>query len=141
MRVVLDTNVVVSALLFRKGSLACLRELWSAERFRPLTDRACTEELVRVLAYPKFRLQADDITSLLEEYLPFTEIVAEQRRRVRTPRCRDVHDRKFLDLAAAGRADVLVTGDEALLELSSRVRFAIESPREFLARFAAGASG
>lgn len=139
MRVVLDTNVVVSALLFRKGSLARLRELWSAERFVPLTDRAATEELVRVLAYPKFRLEPDDITSLLEEYLPFAEPIA--ARRVRTPRCRDVHDRKFLALATAGRADVLVTGDRALLELASRVRFAIEAPREFLARFAAGAGG
>ena len=133
MRVVLDTNVVVSALVFRKGSLARLRELWSGERFVPLTDRAASEELVRVLAYPKFRLEADDITSLLEDYLPFAEPVAE--RRVRTPRCRDVHDRKFLALATAGRADVLVTGDRALLELASRVRFAIETARKFLARF------
>ena len=139
MRVVLDTNVVVSALLFRKGSLAPLRELWSTERFVPLTDRAATEELVRILAYPKFRLESDDITSLLEEYLPFTEPVAE--RRARTPRCRDAHDRKFLALATVGGADVLVTGDRALLELAARVRFTIEPPRRFLARFAAGDGG
>ena len=66
MRVVLDTNVVVSALIFRRGRLVRMRDLWSTVRIRPLTDRTCTEELLRVLAYPKFRLEPGDITLLLD---------------------------------------------------------------------------
>ena len=134
MRVVLDTNVVVSALLFPGGAVAPVRELWRTERIRPLIDRACADELLRVLAYPKFRLEPDDISALLEDYLPFTETVAV--RKVRAPRCRDVEDRKFLVLAAAARADVLVSGDRALLELDDRVRFTIETPAAFLVRLA-----
>ena len=50
-------------------------------------------------------------------------------RRVRgLPRCRDRDDRKFLELASRGNAEVLVTGDAALLDLAGRVAFAIERP-------------
>ena len=134
LRVVLDTNVVVSALLFTEGAVGRVRGLWRSERIRPLIDRACTEELLRVLAYPKFGLEPDEISAVLEDYLPFAETVA--ARKVRLPRCRDAHDRKFLVLAASGHAEGLVTGDSALLELDDRVSFAIETPAALLARFA-----
>ena len=136
MRVVLDTNVVVSALLFRDGALTPLRYLWRTGQFLPLVDRPCTEELLRVSSYPKFGLGPGDITALLEDYLPFAETV--RPRRVRVPRCRDEDDRKFLALAVSGSADALVSGDRATLALADRTRFAIESPAEFLARFTEG---
>jgi predicted nucleic acid-binding protein len=53
----------------------------------------------------------------------------------RAPRCRDADDQKFLDLAFAGEADFLVTGDRDLLSLAEEVRFAIEPPSRFLRRF------
>ena len=55
-RVVLDTNVLLSALLFYQGSVAWLRHAWQSEAIRPLASRDTTEELIRVLAYPKFKL-------------------------------------------------------------------------------------
>jgi putative PIN family toxin of toxin-antitoxin system len=137
-RVVLDSNVVVSALLFPEGRLTWLRDGWR-DRFVPLIDRACAEELVRALGYPKFRLDRDDVSSLLEDYLPYTETVRVRESRLReVPHCRDLHDRKFLLLAAAGRADVLVSGDDALLELNGRTRFVIESPAAFRRRLGMG---
>src|SRR5262249_48764253 len=51
-RVVLDTNVVVSALLFTRGATVRLREAWQAGEVLPLASRATAAELVRVLAYP-----------------------------------------------------------------------------------------
>ena len=138
MRVVLDSNVVVSALLFSEGRLAWMRDGWR-DRFVPLIDRRCAEELVRVLGYPKFRLDRDDVSSLLEDYLPYTESVRLSDSRLHgVPRCRDHDDRKFLLLAVAGRADVLVSGDNALLELSDRTRFVIENPAAFRARLGMG---
>ena len=136
MRVVLDTNVVVSAILFTKGHLTWLRKGWSNGRFLPLIDTSCAEELLRVLAYPKFRLTQDDIQTLLGTYLPFTEAVnTASARASRLPRCRDPHDQKFLVLAQEGKADVLVTGDQALLALARQTRFAIETPSIFRRRF------
>ena len=136
MRVVLDTNVVVSAMLFTKGHLTWLRQGWSTGRFLPLIDTPCAEELLRVLAYPKFRLTQADIQTLLGTYLPFTEAVNTANAKTsRFPRCRDPHDQKFLALAQEGKADVLVTGDLALLALARQTRFAIETPSMFRLRF------
>jgi len=136
LRVVLDTNAVVSAILFEHRSLSWLRTYWKAGRFTPLIDRVCIDELVRVLTHPRFALQPGDITSLLEDYLPHTEVVdADAAPPSDLPRCRDPQDRTFLLLASAGRADVLVSGDRALLQLAGSTPFEIEPPARYKARF------
>ena len=55
-RFVLDTSVVVSALIFRRGRSAWLREAWRTERIVPLISFPTIAELTRVLAYEKFGL-------------------------------------------------------------------------------------
>lgn len=72
-----------------------------------------------MLAYPKFRLSADDQAELLADCLPWAEVVEVPDPPPRVPDCRDVHDLPFLHLAVAGRADLLVTGDADLLALAS----------------------
>lgn len=136
MRAVLDTNVVVSALLFERGRMAWIRGLWFDGRIVPLINRSTLQELVRVLAYPKFGLEANDVEAVLEAYVPYVATVTVAGPvSVHLPRCRDPHDQPFLNLAAAGQAQVLVSGDRALLELAGRPPFAIESPQRFRARF------
>ena len=66
LRVVFDTNVAVSALVFRAGRLAWLREAWAAGTVVPVVCKETLAELVRVLGYPKLRLEADETKSLLE---------------------------------------------------------------------------
>ena len=136
MRVVLDTNVVVSALLFERSRMAWIRGLWFDGRIVPLINRSTLQELVRVLAYPKSGLEADDVEAVLEAYVPYVATVTVAGRvSVHLPRCRDPHDQPFLNLAAAGHAQVLVSGDRALLELAGCTPFAIEAPERFRARF------
>jgi len=135
MRVVCDTNVVVSAILFQRGKLSALRDTWMRGRITPLVDKPCMEELLRVLTYPKFRLSAKEIESLLSSYLPYAETVATDAvKAVRLPRCRDVDDQKFLVLAYHGKAQALVTGDKALLALKDDVSFDVLLPAELLQR-------
>ena len=55
MRVVLDTNVLISALLF-SGVASDLVPLWQKEKITVLLSREILEEYLRVLAYPKFQL-------------------------------------------------------------------------------------
>ena len=135
-RVALDTNVVVSALLFERGRLAWIRGLWFEGRIVPLVSRVTIQELLRVLAYPKFAVAEDDIEAILEAYVPYAAMVNVGGPSTRNlPRCDDPHDQPFLELAAVGRAEVLVTGDRALLRLAGSTAFAIEPPERFRARF------
>jgi putative PIN family toxin of toxin-antitoxin system len=131
--VVLDTGVVLTALFFRHGPAGRLREAWRSPEVESLTSRATLDELVVALAYPKFALTPDEIETLLADYLPFTRLVeVGGLPDPRLPRCRDVHDQKFLDLAAAGRARWLVTGDRDLLALAGQTPFAVVTVAEFL---------
>ena len=108
-----------------------------AGQFKPLTDRPCADELIRTLSYPKFQLGQGDIQALLPDYLPYAEAVdTKDDQGVELPVCRDPDDQKFLVLAELGRADALVTGDKALLDLAGTTRFVIERPRDLLDRLA-----
>ena len=118
LRLVLDTNVLLSALLFPTGSLSWLRHAWQSQAIRPLASRDTTAELLRVLHYPKFRLNGDEREDLLSDYLPWCETVIVSKPPA-VPACRDPCDRPFLELALAGQADALVTGDGDLLALAS----------------------
>ena len=126
-RLVLDTNVVLSALLFSSSALAWLRRAWQAKTIRPLASRETTMELIRVLAYPKFRLTASEREDLLADYLPFCETVAVPDG-IEVPVCRDPLDRPFPELAVAGKADWLVTGDNDLLVLAPDSSVPIVTP-------------
>lgn len=138
MRVVLDTNTVVSALLF-SGVASRLLPLWQSRRITVLLSKEVFDEYVRVLADPKFELSAAEVKGLLEdELLPFVETVR-IRRRVRV-RLRDPDDRKFLDCAVAGRARFLVTGDPDLLELRSYRGITILRAGDFLGYLEGGVS-
>jgi putative PIN family toxin of toxin-antitoxin system len=129
---VFDTNVVVSALLFRHGHLSVLRDIWRSQQVTPLVSHTTTKELLRVLAYPKFKLLPGEIEDLLSDYLPYAQVVARIQTTDSLPTCRDIHDQIFLELAFAGHCDFLVTGDADLLILKDLCPFTILPPGDFI---------
>ncbi len=130
MRVVLDTNTVLSALLFRKGRLSWLRQVWQQGQLVGLVSEATLRELRRVLNYSKFKLSSTEQEVLLNEYLPFCECVEISNPPPTVPECRDPKDTPFLWLAIrqadlligqrAGQADYLVTGDRDITALTDK---------------------
>ena len=131
-RTVLDTNVILSALLFG-GPMGALVTAWQTDRFQLLLSRAILEEVLRVLAYPKFRLTNAEIRSLLEEELiPFAETVI--IRRQPAVRLRDPDDLAVVACALAGRARYSVTGDADLLSLKRVRRVEVIRPADFMVR-------
>ncbi len=134
LRVVLDSNVVLSSLLFRNAAADRLRHGWRKGEFVPLASTQTAGELLRVLAYPKFRLTAQEQHELLADYLPFTASVRIPQPPPSIPACRDPLDAAFLELAAAGHAKWLVSGDKDLLILTGMTRFQIITPADFLRR-------
>lgn len=132
-RVVLDTNVVLSALVFTHGRSVTLREAWQGGRCEPLVSKATVNELIRVLGYPKFKLVADEQRELLADYLPYCRTVTIPAKAPRTPPCRDPFDLPFLQLAIVGKAEVLVTGDQDLLGIEGKLACPIVTLEGFLA--------
>ena len=136
-RWVLDTNVALSALIRPGGTTGRLRLAWQAGLFVPLVSRDTASELIRVLSYQKFRLSRAEQHDLLADYLPWAETVRIANPPPRTPACRDSHDIPFLELAIAGHADALVTGDHDLLVLAPLRGFAIITPAQAIKQLSA----
>ena len=128
-RVVFDTNVVLSALLFTRGRLSWLVGHWQAGNCVPLVSRATAQGLNKILGSRKFQLTVDEQLEALCNYIPFCEVteIAKPCPAV----CRDARDQIFLDLAHCGKADVLVTGDDDLLVLAGQTAFMIETPEAY----------
>jgi uncharacterized protein len=118
-RVVLDTNCVISALIFSQEKMAWLRQGWQSGRFTPLVNKQTVSELLRVLAYPKFKL-----TKAEQGLLPQNDPAG-------LPTVRDCADQMFLSLAVVGKAEVLVTGDNDLLVLKDTLTVPIMTLNEF----------
>ena len=138
-RAVLDTNVILSALLFG-GTTGSLVMAWQTDRFHLLLSRAILEEILRVLAYPKFRLTETEIRGLLqEELIPFAETVI--TRRQPAVRLRDPDDLAVVACALTGRARCLVTGDADLLSLRRIRHVEAIRPADFLARLGLSSPG
>lgn len=130
-RVVIDTNILISALVFG-GKISRLRFAWQEGCFTPLVSKVTTTELIRVLAYPKFKLTPTEQEDLLSDYLLFCESIAMPNVLPGTPECRDPFDVPFLVLALVGEADYLVTGDRDLLVLKDDFSCPIITADDFL---------
>jgi putative PIN family toxin of toxin-antitoxin system len=130
-RVVMDTNVMVSALLFG-GTPGELIPLWKSGRIKPLASAEIIDEYIRVLAYPKFKLSEEEIHYLLYlEILPYFDVLSIKQ--VVSPIIKaDPSDDKFILCADFGKANVLISGDRHLLSLKQYKKIRILNPEQFL---------
>jgi len=129
-RIVLDTSVLISALLF-KGLPSRLIPLWQKGKVTVLISSQVLKEYVRVLAYPKFELAAEEIKAIIEiELLPCVEAV-KVKSKIHVI-SKDPSDDKFLELAVDGKAGFLVSHDKHLLALGTYRGIKILSVAEFL---------
>lgn len=113
MRVVLDTNVLVSGLLNPHGAPGRVLDLMLAGGLRPLYDDRLLHEYRDVLARERFGFEASDVDALLRHLRAVGELVSAPPLPVTLP---DPDDRPFLEVAAAGGARALVTGNAADFE-------------------------
>ena len=134
MKVVLDTNVLVSGLMLPEGTPGRIIAAWVEARFEVALSLDQLAEIGRVLEYPKIRrkLGWDDrqIELFIKQVYIRAEVVELGSISVEVPR--DPDDAPILATLAASKADVLVTGDGDLLAL--RDNYPIETPVEFVRR-------
>jgi putative PIN family toxin of toxin-antitoxin system len=140
MRLVLDTNILVSIYLYGDARHTPLRERYCAG-LEPasalLMDAVCYEELAHVLRSARFHgvrteraLDADAVLLTVADEAQWIASAVPQNMPA-LPICRDPDDQKFLHLAARGNADALLTFDKALLKCRGRVPYAIMRPEEY----------
>ena len=138
MRVVLDTNVLVSALLFRGGPPARLLAAWRLGAFELLVSEYLIEELSRTwmrLATRHQRKPADlnDFLDTLRLRCALTPLDPAALIQATASGLRDPDDLPILAMLIGARADFLVTGDKDLLALEQA--YPILSPAGFESRF------
>lgn len=133
MRVVLDTNVLVSAAL-KRASLPAIAVHTVERRGRLLRSHTTERQLFEVLARSYLAPLIDpETTAWLRRLLAAAELVPIAER---IAACRDPTDDKFLELAVNGNADLIVTGDADLLVLDPFRQIPIVTPAAFLRRIA-----
>ncbi len=132
-KVVLDTNILLSALLFT-GRASKITSLLENKTIVMVISKEILEEYIRALAYPKFSLTEEEIKSLVGEViLPLAKTVRPSE--LLEEVCRDKEDDKFLACAKAAKADVIVSGDKDLLVLKEFEDIPIKSLNAFLGEF------
>jgi len=129
MRVVFDTNILVSALVFPggRGDAALRRIIAGTDRL--LLSRAILDELLEVLSR-KFARDAEELAHAAVFFSELATFVA-PRRRLRV--VQDDPDNRILECALAGRAEAIVTGDKALLALKNFKNIPVVTLRSYLA--------
>ncbi len=127
-RVVFDTNILVSALVFPggQGEAALWRIIEQTDQL--VLSRPIIDELLDVLAR-KFARDAEELAHVAVFVTELALIVA-PRRRLRV--VKDDPDNRILECAVTGRAQIIVTGDKALLALKIYEKIRILSLREYL---------
>lgn len=133
MKIVFDTNVIVSALLIKSSNSRFAYEK-AISRGKILASLPTLEELIEVLCRKKFSkyISLSDRNIFISEFSLLAEIIkVNQKLNV----CHDPKDNKFLELAISGNADCVVTKDEDLLVLDPFRKISILSPDVFLKRY------
>ena len=135
MRAVLDTNVIVSAILSHRGAPARVLKAWTDGAFELVTSPRLLDELRRILAYPKLGShitpnEAAELVALVERASLVVDDPADQP----PVGSSDPEDDYLIALAAATRS-LLVTGDSDLLALSGRIP--VVTPSEFAEQLSA----
>lgn len=133
-RAVIDTNILIRALIKPTGTVGPVLQRLAAGHYVAIYSEVLLAELLAKLALPRIRIKyhIDDI--IIETTLALIALrgeLVQPTRKVKV--CRDPKDDMFLEAALAGAAQTLVTGDEDLLLLKRFETVQIVTPRVFLA--------
>lgn len=129
MRVVLDTNVPVSAILTPGGPAHRVVRLALRGDVTPLVDDRIASEYRQVLARGRFRFPGPEVERLLEGLFARAQEVLPVAVAGHFP---DEEDRAFVEVAVGGGAEAIVTGNAPYFRAAKAWGLRVESPREFL---------
>jgi putative PIN family toxin of toxin-antitoxin system len=131
MKIVLDTNVLLSGLMYPDSTPGRVVLAWRESRYDLVLSLARLTEIARVLTYPKIqkilRWDTKQIEGFLKQLYLRAQVIDTNGITAHVPR--DPDDNPILAALIGSKADYLVTGDEDLLALADQ--YAILTPAEF----------
>lgn len=134
MRAVVDTNILVRAVIKPQGSVGPVLQRLRRRDYTLLLSRATLDEFVEVVHRPRLRVKYGLSESTLRAVIRLIVLRSELvQPDVQIVVCRDPKDDKFFEVAVSGQAGVIVSGDEDLLTLDPYAGIPIVSPSRFLA--------
>jgi putative PIN family toxin of toxin-antitoxin system len=135
LRVVIDTNIFVSALLSKKGAPAHVIDAWRARKFLVITSDAAILEIERVLkelaSIGKYTVSNENIESIIN-LLQKDALLVSGRTEAKGAIPEDPDDENFLSIALEGEAKIIISGDKHLLGLATYRNISIQTAREFI---------
>ncbi len=135
LKIVADTNLIVSAVITSYGNSARVLELFRKNLIEIVISEEITIEIQRVLNYPKIRKRhgwsQEEIKRFVKRLKKFCIVVAPEAHSDSIVK-QDASDDKFLDCAVAGEVDYIITGDNHLLNLGQYSGIPIITPKQFL---------
>lgn len=127
-KVVVDTNVFVSAHLISKGNPARIIDRWTEDKYDLVLSKPVVEEIIKVLHRKEIKVERiERLLSLISQKA--TMVTPEKEISVIK---NDPDDNKFIECAVKGKADYIVSGDKHLLDLEKYKGIKILTPKEFL---------
>lgn len=132
MKVILDTNVLVSALISEGSPSLILEKVIESDTIQVCLSTLIFEEYLEVLARPKFQKFPSFIenAALVLHFLKTNSLNFEPMRKVEL--LKDKSDNKFLELALESKADFLITGNSQDFKIASFRNTKIVTPKEFI---------
>jgi len=132
MKVILDTNVLLSGIFFG-GTPGSVLDLWKRRKFKLVASPEILGEYAAASNELSRKFPEIDLSKILETISAHAEIYFSPP--LDRPVCDDPADDKFLACAAVSSAEVIVTGDKALLRVEAFANTRILTARQFVLRF------
>ena len=131
LKVVLDTNIIVSALIAKEGASAIIFEKILLEKIENYTCKEIIEELKEVFSRKEITKRTDSKTRIfiLENYLK-NSIKISKKTEIKL--AEHESDNKFIEIAVDSDSDYIISGDQHLLKLKKFMEIKIVKPKEFL---------
>ena len=129
LRIVLDTNVLVSATI-RRGNQFEILQLGKLKKIQIITSQEILDEVKEVLSRPKFGFPENQIKEIVEE-IKNLSIIVYPTDKVDIVK-EDPDDNRIIECAIAGKADYIISGDNHLLELKEYLGIKIVNSADFM---------
>ena len=133
MRVVIDTNVVLSGLAYPASVPGRVMRLWTSGAIEAVVSEYLLDEIARVL--PRMNARLNWSTQERQDYVEMMRILCDVVAPAQTDAVRDKNDNPILGTLIASQADYLITGDKDLLALAQH--YPVITPAQFMQRHGA----